>query len=577
MVLGLTIGILVMSQVCVLVAADGENWIPFTLPALASVYAGAGLVAWHRRPRNGMGLLLVMGALANILVGFGNSEIRPLQVVGAVFSTVPLALIIHLLLAFPSGRLHGAASRVIVLGAYVNSVFLQAPSYLLAGPPDGLLDGPGRPDVIAAARLAQRLLGLVVEIAAAVILSQRLLAITPRQRRVFAPLALYGVVTVFTIPLSRYIVDALALDPVTVFLVQLVALAGIPVAFAVCVLRGGFEPTYEVDDLALWLGSDAPGSGRPRMARALAATLGDPTLRVTFDEAPLSAPGSANESANESDAESAADPAAEPAPEDGVVQVDLDGRRVAQITYDPALITDRRQVDAAARVLAIALDRERLTDELQVRGDELRQSRVRLLEAQDRERRRIVRDLHDGLQSQLVLLSWRAARLAKSVLDGEAAVEARGLHDDLDQVSGEVRRLIHGLMPALLTEQGLFAAVEDLSEALPVRGRVVRRGSDQGLPGAVETTLYFVVAESLTNVVKHAQAQSVDIMLERHDDRVKISVADDGVGGATPDVVTRGTGLRGLIDRVDALGGTLSLASPERGGTKVLVEIPCAP
>lgn len=557
--LALSLAVLVVVEVCAIVAAEGSPWLPLTLPLVGAVYAAAGLVAWQRRPRNRIGLLLVLGGLANLVLGAGATGIRSLEVIGAIVATVPLAVIVHLLLAFPSGRLHGRWAIGTVVVAYVNSVVLQAPAYLFAGAPDGLWGDTAQPQLMAVAQVIQRWIGVGIVVAASTILVRRLARASARQRRVLAPLDIYGICTVLAIPLSHYVPAWFGLDPIAIYLVQLVALIGIPVAFAISLLRGGFEPAGDVDDLARWLGGDPSPAARPRMAQALAATLGDPSLRVAFDVEPQDRTGAA-------------------ALRDGLVEVDLDGRRVAQITYDPVLIADRGQVEAAGRVVALALDRERLTDELTERGRELQQSQIRLVEAQDQERRRIVRDLHDGLQSQLVLLSRRAATLAKaSASDHSEGADqihrdAAELHRDLDLLSAEVRGLIHGLMPALLTEQGLFAAVEDLAEALPLPARVERDGSDQGLPGAVETTMYFIAAESLTNVVKHASARRVEVSLQRLPDRLRVRVCDDGLGGA---VLDGGSGLRGLRDRVEALGGRLRLESPAGSGTSVEVEVPC--
>jgi signal transduction histidine kinase len=174
-----------------------------------------------------------------------------------------------------------------------------------------------------------------------------------------------------------------------------------------------------------------------------------------------------------------------------------------------------------------------------------------------------------------VLLSWRAARLAKEpgVAPG-VAVDATELHHDLDRVAEELRRLVHGLMPALLTEQGLYAAVEDLLDDTPFRVTFAAGGSDRGLPTTVESTLYLVVAETLTNAVKYARAEHLCVDLSRRSDRMRVEIADDGVGGAYP---RAGSGLSGMAERVDVLGGTFVLTSPPSGGTRLLVEVPCAP
>ncbi|HST42134.1 MAG TPA: ATP-binding protein [Conexibacter sp.] len=199
---------------------------------------------------------------------------------------------------------------------------------------------------------------------------------------------------------------------------------------------------------------------------------------------------------------------------------------------------------------------------------ELRASRARLVEAGDAERRRIARDLHDGLQSRLVLLAVQAGIAPLP----EARTELRlGIETAID----ELRALVHGVMPAELTERGLPAAVEALADRMPIAVDLDLDKLGRRLPPAVESTGYFVVSEGLLNAVKHARAGALAVGLAQlPHDRLRIEVRDDGIGGVGGDAV--GHGLRSIADRVEALGGTLRIDSATGAGTRVVVELPCA-
>jgi len=207
---------------------------------------------------------------------------------------------------------------------------------------------------------------------------------------------------------------------------------------------------------------------------------------------------------------------------------------------------------------------------------ELRESRARIVEAGDEERRRIERNLHDGAQQHLVSLALRLRSAAESLDDSDAAT-TRGLLDKADLelavAIAELRELAQGIHPAVLSERGLRPALEGLAARAPVTVRIEALPEER-LPDAVEVAVYFLVAEATTNAVKHATATTVRVRVDAEADRTVVEVADDGVGGAT---VEGSTGLRGLADRMAALGGRLTVESPPGGGTLVRAEIPTTP
>ena len=203
---------------------------------------------------------------------------------------------------------------------------------------------------------------------------------------------------------------------------------------------------------------------------------------------------------------------------------------------------------------------------------ELMASRARLVTAGDEARRRIERDLHDGAQQRLVTLALRVRALQASLpADGGLDQEAGEICDGLTAASEELRQISHGIHPAVLSEGGLRPALRSLGRraAVPVDVSV---SVDRRLPESVEVAAYYAVAEALTNSAKHAQASLVTVTVHADDQRVHLSVADDGIGGADP---RAGSGLVGLKDRVEALGGHLHVTSPDRQGTTLTAEIPC--
>ena len=221
----------------------------------------------------------------------------------------------------------------------------------------------------------------------------------------------------------------------------------------------------------------------------------------------------------------------------------------------------RSFADLAAQSVANALAQE-----------EMRASRARIVRAGDEARERLERNLHDGAQQRLVAVSF-SLRLATAKLP-EAPEEAKRLltsaSDELTHAMNELRELARGIHPAILTERGLGPALEVLGKRAPLPVTVSNELRVR-LPAPVEAAAYYVVAESLTNVAKYAEASRVDVNVRRDNGFAVVEVVDDGIGGAD---ATRGSGLRGLADRVEALDGRLGVVSPVAAGTRVRAEIP---
>jgi signal transduction histidine kinase len=248
-----------------------------------------------------------------------------------------------------------------------------------------------------------------------------------------------------------------------------------------------------------------------------------------------------------------------------IVAVPVFGTWIGRL-YGKEAARERELREKAERYAEQVTERQRQVEQL---AAELAASRRRILDVGDEMRRRIERDLHDGVQQHLVTL----ALLVREVRDRAPA----DLRAEVDQVSEglaaareEIRDLSRGLHPSILSEAGLGPAVRALARRspLPVRVRLL---TDGRFPGSCEATAYYVAAEAFTNAAKHAQATGVDIVIEQADGALNVQVRDDGVGGAD---VAAGSGLIGLRDRVEAVGGSLTLDSPPGAGTVLTVRLP---
>jgi signal transduction histidine kinase len=196
-----------------------------------------------------------------------------------------------------------------------------------------------------------------------------------------------------------------------------------------------------------------------------------------------------------------------------------------------------------------------------------------VIEAERKERQRLERNLHDGVQQRLVALSLDLDRLENELESyPEAAGRLAGARREIAASLDELRELARGIHPAVVTGHGLGVALEELATHAPVPVRLDVNVEGR-LPEHLEIAAYYLVSESLANIGKHAQATSATIEVSREDGRVLVEVIDDGVGGADTEC---GSGLRGLADRVEALGGRLRVWSSRGGGTRVRAEMPCA-
>jgi signal transduction histidine kinase len=252
--------------------------------------------------------------------------------------------------------------------------------------------------------------------------------------------------------------------------------------------------------------------------------------------------------------------------------IDRNGERVAALIHDPVLDDEPELLSAVTAAAGIALENGRLQAEQKAHLEELRGSRARVIEAGQQERQRLERNLHDGAQQRLIALSLELSVLEKQLKDDPGAGKRLdAAQREIAMSLEELRAVARGIHPAVLTGHGLAVALEQVAAraAVPVRLQVE---AESRFPEQVEVAAYYVVIESLTNIAKHAQATRAGVEVSRTDEGLMVEIIDDGIGGADSE---SGSGLRGLADRVEALGGRLRVWTPQGGGTRVRAEIPC--
>jgi signal transduction histidine kinase len=485
------------------------------------------------------------------------------------------ALVAHSVLAYPSGRVAGRAERALVWIGYTAMLVFPLAILLVwdSSRPLRFLDPTARDSLLLvwangslAVKLQEAFVVFVWGVLATcfiVLVLRRLVRATPRARRILAPLLLAAVVFALRAVFECAFTFAdrpSAILYVYLFWWQVAGFIALPLALLAGMLRARLARAG-VAELVLELERAPPQGLRDALARAL----GDPTLEVALW---------LQERREYVDANGR--PVA--LPEEGgartVTILDHDGEPVAAIVHEATLVDEPELLRVSGAAAGLALENARLQAEMREQLAEVQRSRARIVAAADEERRRIERDLHDGAQQRLVALALEL-RTAERRLGGASDPELeRVLAEavaELQAAVDELRELARGVHPAILTEDGLAAALESLSSRTPLPVAVDACG--ERLPPQIEATAYFVACEALANVVEHAGASRAAVTAVRRSRWLVIEVEDDGVGGAHAD---RGSGLRGLADRVEALGGRLSVVSPEGGGTRVVGEIPRA-
>jgi signal transduction histidine kinase len=253
-----------------------------------------------------------------------------------------------------------------------------------------------------------------------------------------------------------------------------------------------------------------------------------------------------------------------------VTRIDDDGRPLAVLVHDESVLADAGLVDSVAAAARVAVANARLQAETRARAADLDASRRRIVEAGDAQRRRLAEQLRQGAGRRLTTVAALLADVRARDGAGTSGIDA--LEHELEGARTDLQDFAQGVHPAVLTERGLLPALHVLADRSAVPAELA--GEVGAVTPPVETALYFVCSEALANAAKHARATSVRIVLEQRDGTVVLSVEDDGVGGADP---ARGSGLRGLADRLQALGGDLRVESEPGRGTRLVAAVPSEP
>jgi signal transduction histidine kinase len=548
---------------------DHTLWIVADL-VIGLGFVGAGLFAWYRSPANRVGLLMVATGFAWFVSLFARTEPPLLYSIGFAMENLYVGPAVHLLLAYPSGRLESRVDRVLVAVTYVAVTVGFLPIALLLTPADyGCADCPDNLFLIREEPGfgmdwldALSVLGIAVPLAVVARLARRWLRASGPLRRTVTPVFLAGAVLMLTLAtlLAITLLGGSGEVADVFWYSSLPALALVPVLFLAGLARGRMLRGRGLGRLVRRLGASLE---RGELRAALAEALGDPSVELAYW---------LPDSRQFVDAEGR--PVELPAPGTGraVSSVDRDGRRIAAIVHDPTLLDDPERVREAGAAAALALENERLEAELRAKVEEVRASRSRLVEVGWRQRRRLERDLHDGAQQRLVslALTLRMARDRLGADGGDVAALLDRSREELDLALSELRELARGIHPAVLADRGLVAAVANLAERAPLPVEV-REVPGERLPEHIEMTAYFVISEALTNISKYASANKAWVSVTQANGRLLLEVGDDGVGGAD---VGRGSGLRGLADRLDAIEGRLYVESEPGRGTTLRATMP---
>lgn len=581
---GLRPGIVAMVALCAMLSAGvvlGSLSGPFrtvdivVLPLSGCSFILAGILAWVRRPLNRFGGLLALAGYAILLSGYGRLPDPVTYTIGYLVILMPVALMVHALMAFPSGRLADPWSRTVVGAIYFVAVPAHIAWLMLSPHPGGgvlsrwilgcercpptLLSVHSAPAVARWITVAQAILVGATLIVGGAMIVARWLRRSPTVRRQTAPLVIWGILTIFVLATARYLdlIAESARTTIDVGTVGTVMAAVLPVAFLTSLLTGTFG---RITNMAETLAAVEKAVVTPSELREVVAHgLGDPTVELAFwledrDEY-VDATG------NRFDL---------PKPGSGraVTPVANEDETIGAIVHSEWVAEEGPRTAAVAQALTGALARVHLQARLMAATVELDASRLRIVEAADEERGRIAHDLHDGAQQQLVLLEMIADQALRD--RDPAAVDAslQRIRTGARSVREDIRALIRNLAPAILSERGLMVAIDSLASNSPLRV-AISGDIDRRLPDQVERAAYFVVAEALTNTIKHAHATRASVSVRDSVDRVEVAVEDDGTWAGEAAAEPH-SGLSGLHDRVAAVGGRLEVTNAPDGGTAVI-------
>ena len=531
-------------------------------------FVGSSLLARARHPDNNVGrLLAAVGMLwfVNMLTLFDSSLVVSVGFVAAGLFWAPLA---QLFLSFPSGRLENRFDRGIVMSLYVLiplgdlliALFTDFETAGCSGCPDNAFLLSDDSSLATSLVITDSVISASLAVIVLFRFVQRWRKSSGPSRRALQPVV-WGIVPGFLAVVYFVITPVIGISPelegAALPMVNL-ALIGLPVGFVVGLFRSRLDRSL-VGDLLVEL---KEGMRHGRLRQALARALGDPMLELAFW---------LPESGRYVDEKGREVTIPETGPRRATRISDSQRQPLAVLVHDSAVTQDERRVDAVASAARLAIENERLHAELRAQLEEVRASRMRVVNAGDEARRRLERDLHDGAQQRLLAISAAIERARAMEISGEPPAELLSeISGELREALVELRDLARGIHPSLLTDEGVGPAVESLARRAQIPTRIVEATVERFSP-SVEAAAYFVVAEALANAARHSGASEVTIGIRRDHDVLRVRVNDDGSGGAT---LGGGSGLRGMEDRVLSVGGSLRVDSQPGSGTVVTATVP---
>jgi signal transduction histidine kinase len=545
-------------------------WLFIVFLVVGVGYVETGLALWRRRPDSQVGILLAIAGLLWLAHGFRRSSDALLFSLGIGLTNAFNPVLLHLVLCIPAGRLRGRGDRALVIGGYAYSICANVGGWLVVDH-QRLLDGATPRSLLLVTDSPQTwdqlqpTLSVAAFGAGVLVLSVLIIRYvrgSPLYRYAFGPMWLAGLAKVTG---NLVWTAGLWVPPTWAYLAFFAGSATVPIAAAISVARS--QPKeLAMTRVVLGLGQELPGASELR--DVLRRSTNDPTLEVVrFDRAAgrfATLAGTAVDLPTEHG-------------RSATTLVHRSGQELGALIHDSALSDSPEVLRAVEQLAGLVLENERLLAQVRGQLDEVRESRRRIVEAGDTERARVERNMHDAVQQRLVAAVLLLRRADRDLPRQEMLELLRDGADGVNIALGELRNIVRGLHPQVV-ERGLVAAIESISERAVVPIRLTSELGAASLPQATAVTAYYVIAEGVTNAEKYARATMLDVRLELRESfgssSLFLSVHDDGVGGA---VVTPGGGLAGLRDRVEAYGGSLTLASNEPGGTRLSVALPLDP
>lgn len=543
--------------------------VAYPITFVSSIFLVAGLWAWLRKRNRTLGFLVALTGVAIACTALSTSQNQPAFLIGVGLLYLPLALVGHLLMVFPSGQFEARYQRSLVAIGYFDALLLAVPFVLLFDfqalcpncepSPLGPTASPAAFELLALLRL---FLAAVMTTGLAIALTQRWIAATPSTRHQMAPVIGAGgvVLAAFALAFFGFAANGPSSER-ELATVAIMLLAGlIPFSLCIALRQRGFDRDLALEDLSSKLA--AQRADQVDLRALLAELLGDPSVEIVYWLQSKNEYVTEQGLPYEEDLVSASST---------VHPIGDSNERIGAVVYS-SIAADRSELLGAAEYdIGVAMRDSRIEADLRANIAEISSSRLRLLATADEKQRRIERDLHDGAQQGIVSIALDLALTANDpVIDERPRAAMLRSAALLTNLTEELRELARGIHPAILTDGGLDGAIKSLADRCPIPTKI--RGScDGSLPRSVESAAYFVVAEALTNVARSSGAEFVDISVLRTDSKITLTVRDDGRGGADP---SKGTGLRGLADRVAAVGGELAITSRHGDGTSIFVELP---